>query len=131
MLTSWANLAVIGALGLGIGMVGRLVGLVTTEDWRVAIDLPRKTGETWLQWRRRISETQTAAQTPAMNRASLSFGALIVVLVLVVILSPVELGWWELLVSLLAGVVLIEAVYRLAKAGRLPKELGSRFDPIR
>ena len=130
MLTSWANHVVIGALGLGIGMLWRVVLLVMNPNWRAAGSSPRREGESLIDWQRRRSTEQSEAMTPKMMKASLGMIAVVAILVLVVYLSPVELGWWTLWVSIGAGGLLIEGVYRLARSGRLPDDLLKRFDPV-
>lgn len=56
--------------------------------------------------------------------------ALIAVLLLTLWLSPVELGWWTLFLSIVAGALLIELAYRLARSGRLPAGGPSLLDPL-
>ena len=130
MLTSWANDVVIGALGLGIGMMLRVMSLVVTPEWQAAGLSPRREGESFLAWEERRTREQNQAMTPKMQKAALGMLAMVAILVLVVYLSPVELGWWTLLVTIGAGAALIEGVYRLARSGRLPDDLLERFDPV-
>ena len=56
--------------------------------------------------------------------------ALLAVLILTVWLSPVDLGWWTLLISIGAGALLMTLAFRLARSGRLVLRSGSRFDPL-
>jgi hypothetical protein len=128
MLTSWANHAVVAALGFAIGMIVRVVDLVTAPEWEKAG--ARRPGEGFWAWMSRRPRDEQTAMTQAMRRASFAFMASILLLVLVVWLSPVELGWWTLLISALLGGLSVEGVYRLARAHKLPTALGSRFDPL-
>lgn len=57
--------------------------------------------------------------------------ALDIVLVLTVWLSPVNLGWWTLLISFAVGWILTEIAFRLARAEKLQRLSGPSFlDPF-
>jgi hypothetical protein len=137
MLSSWANAIVLVALGLGLGAVACLVQLLTPPAWESArekIFRSRKTGEGRFRAFRRRADEQSELINIAPRGFRLAFyaqGALLVVLILTVWLSPVELGWWTLLLSIGAGALLMWLVFRLARSGRL--QVGgrpSRLDPL-
>jgi hypothetical protein len=129
MLTSWANHAVIAALGLGIGMMLSILGLIAPPEFERA-GKTRQPGEGFLDRVRRRQAEEQAAVTTQMKEAAGALYAFVVVLVLVVWLSPVELGWWTLLISAFLGFLFVGAVYWLARARKLPLGLFSRFDPV-
>jgi hypothetical protein len=93
----------------------------------------RREGEGFLEGARRRSEEQAVmTATPELRPYRFAAGALyalIAVLVLTVALSPVDLGWWTLLISVAGGWIFVELAFWLAKAGKLDVR-GPRFlDP--
>jgi hypothetical protein len=133
MLTPWANHIVLAALGLGIGTLFRLTLILTPPEFGTVLRDPERPGEGWFERARRHSDEQKAVleRVPNAQRASLASGALIAVLVLVVVFSPVELGWWTLLAAMAAGTGLVEVVYRLARSGKIRTVGGtSKLDPL-
>lgn len=132
MLASWANTIVLVALGLGLGAVACLVWLLTPPAWE-DIRRSRKEGEGWFSAsRRRADEQSELIRTGprGFRLAAQAQLALLVVLILTLWLSPVELGWWTLLLSIGAGALLTWLVFRRARSGRLQVGRTSRLDPL-
>lgn len=83
--------------------------------------------------RRRQAEQQAiivSAEARPMRLAESALFALILVLVLTLWLSPVDLGWWTLALTLVAGGLLMELVFRLARANKLTPTGPSFLDPL-
>ena len=66
---------------------------------------------------------------PARITAFALYG-LILVLVLTVWLSPVHLGWWTLVISVVVGGCFVEFLYYLARTDRLLSSGRSFLDPL-
>jgi hypothetical protein len=84
----------------------------------------RRPGEGYFKAVRNRSEEQNVIMieaqrhSPTLRYVSWTVVALIPVLILTIALSPVELEWSWLIASLFAGGLIVELVYRLARAGR-------------
>ena len=136
MLTSWANHIAIAALGGMIGTLARLQTLLLPPEWRSAGVRGRREDESYLDAVIHRSEEQSEimseamATSAALRRVNYALLAVIAVLILIVAVSPVDLGWWTLAISLVVGALVIEAVYRLARAGRLTPTDRSLLDPL-
>jgi hypothetical protein len=132
MLASWANTIVLVALGLGLGAVATLARLLAPPAWDEILR-SRKKGEGLFRGSTRRADEQVELMKTGprgFRLASRAQLALLVVLILTVWLSPVELGWWTLLLSIGAGVLLMWLAFRLARSGRLQAGSASRFDPL-
>jgi peptidoglycan/LPS O-acetylase OafA/YrhL len=133
MLESWANTIVIGALGLGIGGVTVLSGQLLPDAYEEATHSWKKGEKLIAGVRRRQEEQDMIMRSPEARPARWAIGAcyaLVAVLVLSVWLSPVNLGWWTLLISVVAGGALVALAFRLARAHKLPHLRGPSFlDP--
>jgi hypothetical protein len=131
-LASWANTIVLVALGLCLGAVACLARLLAPPVWE-DIAHSRRQGEGFFEGSRRRADEQAELMTigpRGFRLASYAQLALFLVLVLTVWVSPVELGWWTLLLSLGAGATVMWLVFRLARSGRLQEGRPSRLDPL-
>jgi hypothetical protein len=132
MLSSWANTIVLVALGLGLGAVGALAQLLAPPAMERVMH-SRKKGEGLFRGadRRAREQSEIIRTGPRGFRiAAYAQVALLVVLIVTVWLSPVDLGWWTLLISIGVGALLMALAFRLARSGRLVVRSGSRFDPL-
>ncbi len=138
MLTPWANHAALVAFGLTIGALGYVQQLLTPV-W-VSAGMhdrgKRKPGESYYKSLRRENDEQTERlaearrRSPAFRWVSNAVLALIAVLILMIVFSSVEVEWWWLIGSVVAGGLLAAGSARLARSGRfigLVRESG-RFD---
>jgi hypothetical protein len=136
MLESWANTIVICALGLSLGAVAGLVSRLTPTAFRdVTLTREGKGLIGYVEDVKRMTDDQQAIiRTPEarpMKIAEVALFALIIVLVLTTWLSPVNLGWWTLLISFAVGWILTELAFRLARADKLQRLRGPSFlDPF-
>jgi len=132
MLASWANTIVLVALGLSLGAVAMLAQLLAPPELKKILHSRRKGEGMFRGSRRRADEQSELMKTGprGFRLASRAQVALLVVLILTVWLSPVDLGWWTLLLSIGAGALLMGLAFRLARSGRLVVESASRFDPL-
>ena len=132
MLTSWANHIVLAALGLSLGGVARLTLILTPPAWEEILG-SRKVGEGFFRGARRRADEQAAlvltGPRPFRLAARAQLGVL-VVLVLTLWLSPAELGWWTIALSIAAGAGLVDLVYRVARSGRVRLRGPSFLDPL-
>jgi hypothetical protein len=132
MLEPWANTTVIAAIGVGLGGVCALIHHVMPKAYEDVLR-SRREGEGFLEGTRRRSEEQAVmTATPELRPFRFAAGALyalVAVLVLTVILSPVDLGWWTLLISVVAGWMFVELAFGLAKAGKLEVRGPKFLDP--
>lgn len=132
MLASWANHVVIAALGLGLGGVARLSIILAPPAWDEIL-ASRKEGEGFFRGAGRRADEQAELMRigpRAFRLAARAQLALAAVLALTLWLSPVELGWWTLLLSVAAGALLMEFAYRLARSGRIPAGGPAFLDPL-
>ena len=132
MLADWANTIVLVALGVGLGTAATLTQLLAPPAWE-EIARSRKPGEGPWQASQRHADEQAELMKTAPRPFKLAAQAqlaLVVVLVLTIWLSPVELGWWRLLISVGAGIVVTWLAFRLARSGKLRADRPSRLDPL-
>jgi hypothetical protein len=118
MLDPWANNAVIFLFGLIIGAIASLATLLDPREH----NMPRRPGETFIQWQQRVLSEQNRQLEAAPTSVAATGGAflgVVVVLVVSVLLSPLEMRWWYFLAGLAVGLALLRGVYELAKRGRL------------
>ena len=135
MLEDWANTIVICALGGAIGATLSFVTHVAPAGYREAGRSPRREGESyWDAAQRRAEEQREVLETTSARAMKLSTAAtygLMGVLVLTTWLSPVHLGWWTLLISIVCGAAFVELVFYLARTQRLrPSGRPSFLKPI-
>ena len=87
----------------------------------------------WDATMRRNEEQQAvirSAEARPMRLAEMALFALIGVLVLTLWLSPVDLGWWMLALTFVAGWLLMELVFGLARSNKLTLSGPSFLDPF-
>lgn len=125
MLTAWANHAALVAFGLSIGVLGRVLTLLTPASAEEALHRKRRPNEGRLEaWQHRVDEQNVLLAEARAASASLRYVnwivlLLVVVLTVMIAVSPVRLEWWWLLGSLAAGGIVAEIASRLTRAGRL------------
>ena len=132
MLADWANTVVLVALGLGLGAAATLAQLLAPPEY-AAVLRSRMPGEGLLAGTRRRADEQgkiLRSGPRAFRLASQAQLAFVAVLVLTVWLSPVELGWWTLVLGVGAGVLVTSVAFRLARSGKLRVPGESRLDPL-
>ena len=133
MLAEWANTVVLVALGLGLGAAATLAQLLAPPEYE-AVLRSRRPGEGILEGtRRRADEQGEILRTGprGFRFASQAQLAFVAVLVVTVWLSPVELGWWTLVLGVGVGVLVTSVAFRLARSGKLRVGGDSRLDPLR
>jgi hypothetical protein len=134
MLESWANTIVICALGGGIGATLSFMVHVAPQGYREAGHSPAREGESiWEASQRRAEEQREIISTAEGRPMKLTAGAayaLTGVLVLTGWLSPVHLGWWTLLASIVVGACFVELIFYLARTQRLRLSGRSFLDPL-
>lgn len=124
MLTPWANHAAIVAFGIIIGALGYVQTLLTPASYRAAQARRRETGEGYVEHMRHVTDEANAilaaerARSKAFRNVSYAVPAVVVVLILMIVLSPVEMEWWWLIGSLFVGGFSAAGVARLARSGR-------------
>jgi hypothetical protein len=137
MLTSWANHAALLAFGVGIGMLGRVVGLLLPASYAAAMQRERRPGEGRIEAvRHRVDEqnailAEARTHSAALRQLNWIVPTLVAVLVATIALSPVELEWLWLLGGFAAGAILAELAVRLSRAGRLGIRWTDGLRPIR
>lgn len=132
MLAGWANTVVLVALGLGLGAVATLAQLLAPPAMDEILR-SRKPGEGLFRGSTRRAEEQAEILRTGprgFRLAARGQVVFVVVLLLTVWLSPVELGWWTLVLSVGVGVLLTSVAFRLARSGRLHVRRPSRLDPL-
>ena len=131
MLASWANTIVLVGIGLSIGAAGAMTRILAPSSLE---ELYRpKPGESIFRGTMRRTEKQQEIirEAPTSFRlAAYAQVALVLVLVVVLWLSPVDLGWWTLLLSIAAGALVTGGTFKLARSGRLQAAGPSFLDPI-
>lgn len=132
-LASWANTIVICALGLGLGATLFLTQRFTPSAFLAMAESKREREGSFRGaaiGREELSYLRRDRDAHPWRIATMAWLGLIAVLVLTLWLSPIQLGWWTLLLSVIAGTVLMEFVFRLARGGRLRVGGSSRLDPL-
>jgi hypothetical protein len=125
MLTSWANHAAIVAFGLSVGVLVRVQVLLTPAAFEAALHRPSGPDEHGLESLEKRTREQSdimaeaRKRSPALRRVGNAVLAVIAVLILTIVLSPVEMEWLWLIGSVGAGALAAEVLVRLARAGRV------------
>jgi VIT1/CCC1 family predicted Fe2+/Mn2+ transporter len=135
MLETWANTIVICALGGGIGATLSFMIHVAPQSYLEAGHSPAREGESyWAAAQRRAEEQReiisSSAEARPMKLATAAGYGLTGVLVLTAWLSPVHLGWWTLLTSIVAGACFVELIFYLARTKRLRPSGRSFLNPL-
>jgi hypothetical protein len=132
VLEDWANTVALVALGLGLGTAATLTQLLTPAAFSERTHAERP-GESLREASRRSAEESAELMKTAPRAfrvAAYAQLAFAIVLALTVWLSPVELDWLPLLVSIGAGILLTWLAFRLGQSGRVRVDSPSRADPL-
>jgi len=132
VLEDWANTVALVALGLGLGTAATLTQLLAPAALRESTHSERPGEGLWEASRRSAEESAEVMKTGprAFRVAAYAQVAFAIVLALTVWLSPVELDWLPLLVSIGGGILLTWLAFRLGQSGRVRVDRPSRADPL-
>ena len=132
MLEDWANTVALVAFGLGLGTAATLTQLLAPSAFKERAHAERPGESFWEASRRSADEGVEVMHTGsrAFRVAAYAQVAFAIVLALTVWLSPVELDWLPLIVSICGGILLTWLAFRLGKSGRVRADRPSRVDPM-
>jgi len=132
VLEDWANTVALVALGLGLGTAGALTQLLAPVALREGAHSEEPGESLWEASRRAAEEGAEVMKVGprAFRLAASAQLAFAIVLGLTVWLSPVELDWLPLLVSIGAGILLTWLAFRLGQSGRVRADRPARADPL-
>jgi hypothetical protein len=133
MLAPWANTIAVCALGLGLGAVMTLAGLFIPNVFEETMQKRREDEGIFRGGAIKREELRYLMRDPearAWRIATASQLGLVVVLIGTIWLSPVELGWWELLGSMVISSALVQSAFRRARAGKLHPARRPPFGPF-
>jgi hypothetical protein len=121
VLEDWANTVALVALGLGLGTAGALAQLLAPAGFKERTHSEEPGESIWEASRRAADEGVEVMMvgSRAFRVAACAQLAFAIVLGLTVWLSPVELDWLPLLVSIGAGILLTWLAFRLGQSGRV------------
>jgi hypothetical protein len=132
VLEDWANTVALVALGLGLGTAGALTQLLAPAALKERTHSEEPGESLWEASRRAADEGAEVMRVGprAFRLAAYAQLAFAIVLGLTVWLSPVELDWLPLLVSIGAGILLTWLAFRLGQSGRVRADRPARVDPL-
>jgi hypothetical protein len=121
VLEDWANTVALVALGLGLGTSATLTQLLAPAALRDSTRSERAGESLFDAGRRSAEEGREVMESgpPAFRLAASAQLAFAIVLALTVWLSPIELEWLPLLLSIGAGILLTWLAFRLGQSGRV------------
>lgn len=130
------NSMVLIVFGILIGLLTRVAGAYDPliEEKRKAKDLTQRDGESFFDYLRRTTSEEYRNEDDKIKesmpkpyqRALTGTGVFVIMLVVVLIFSPLYMNWLIFIGSILAGIIIYELIFYLAKAGKI-KVVGDSF----